>query len=267
MVILMEQIFDDLFSLADKGPFYGFLAIFIGIYIIITLLIMLVNMVTENWELVVFAPFVPIFLFILSIYEIFDKRGYGKEKAEYEKKRKETLGQLKEALTEGGYINLYPEKADTCIVYAPNGRVSVVSLACAADKCFRRKLPLHIQPGDDIEGLLASADAMVLLAGSHKEKASKKIIEKTRDRCTALKDARSLYFSKSNYILGFDSSGKVVNAVFDLPIKMLFTDTEGMSNGQQGFERKSGRDMDAFLADRIISANALLEKTLKKAGS
>lgn len=204
-----------------------------------------------------------ILLIILPLYLIvsfFDKKGYRKEKAEYEKKREDSLRQLKEAMLEGGRIDAYPGKADACITYTPSGKVSMVGLACDAEKYFRRKLPLDVQPGDDVEDLLTSADAMLLMTGSHKDIAAEKVIERTKEKCASLKDVRSLYFSKSDYIFGFDDSGKVISMIFDLPIEMLFTDIDAVSDGRQGFEGKSGEDMVAFLTDRVIRADDLLKK-------
>ena len=202
----------------------------------------------------------PIILPLYFIVTISEKRGYRKEKAEYEKKREDSLRQLKEAMLEGGRIDAYPGKADACITYTPSGKVSMVGLACDAEKYFRRKLPLDVQPGDDIEDLLTSADAMLLMTGSHKDIAAEKVIERTKEKCAALKDVRSLYLSKSDYIFGFDDSGKVISVIFDLPIEMLFTDIDAVSDGRQGFEGKSGEDMVAFLTDRVISADDLLKK-------
>ena len=173
----------------------------------------------------------PIILPLYFIVTISEKRGYRKEKAEYEKKREDSLRQLKEAMLEGGRIDAYPGKADACITYTPSGKVSMVGLACDAEKYFRRKLPLDVQPGDDIEDLLTSADAMLLMTGSHKDIAAEKVIERTKEKCAALKDVRSLYLSKSDYIFGFDDSGKVISVIFDLP-----------------------------LTDRVISADDLLKK-------
>lgn len=207
----------------------------------------------------VFMPFAivlsPVLLPFAILYERTKKVEREKERADFERIREETLGAFRDALAKGASIYTSGAEEDVCSIHMPDGEDLPLRLAFSAKTCFACGAPSTVDPGDDPDSLLASADVMLIREGKYKEEAAKRLVEETKDKCLLLKGSSLLYFPHfRNIIVGIESGGRVFVVRFDLLIRELFRDIPDR------LWIPDGRDASSMLLERLMTAEELIRK-------
>ena len=207
-------------------------------------------------------PYLPVMIPIQTGFyfrNIHDRREYEKEKARYEKKREDILSRIRKVLSEKGQMEVCPGKTDACIAYMPDGKVMIIDLVCDAKEFLCGRDPADIQPEDNLDSMLMSADAMIIKAGEHKNIAADKIAERTRDKCGTFRGMHAVYSSGSNYLIGIGDDGKTAIITFDLPAEILFTGFKGTV--------RDADDISIYLLNKAKDAESVINALNRTAAS
>lgn len=197
----------------------------------------------------------PVLLPFAILYERTKKVECEKERADFERIRKETLESFRDALTKGASIYTSGTKEDVCGIHMPDGEVLPLRLAFSSRTCFFCNPPSALDPGDDPDSLLASADVMLIREGKYKEEAAERLVEETKDKCLLLQGSSLLYFPRfEKFIVGIESGGKVLIVRFDLLVRELFRDVPDY------WRISDGKDACSMLLDRLMTAEEVIRE-------